>query len=466
MAQEIRYDNAGTIEFLYDLDRHEWFFIEMNPRIQVEHTVTEVITGIDLVRSQILIAQGHSLNSPELASRSPGCHPAHGYAIQCRVTTEDPENKLHPGLRPHSRLPLPGGFGLRLDGGMGYSGAVITPFYDSMLVKVIRAVHTFDLAWTAWTAPSASSASAASRRTFPSWRTSSPPRVPHRAGDDHPDRHLSGTLHLQAAPRPGHQAARLSGQHHRQRQPARQGLQARRTFDAPPCSHLRPSPSSAEGHPRSPARTGPQEIRRVDPQAKPPADHRHHLPRRPPVAHGHPGPHLRHARLRRRRGPSSGRRRHRPVLAGDVGRSDLRHRHAVPQRGSLGTPSPPARSRIPNICFQMLFRGSNAVGYSNYPDNVVAGFVRHAAEAGMDIFRIFDSLNYLPNLRVAMEAVQRPTPSARPRSATLATSSTPARQVLAQVLRPAGQGTGADGGPFPRDQGHGRALPSPRPASW
>ena len=96
MAREIRYDNAGTIEFLYDLDTHEWFFIEMNPRIQVEHTVTEVITGLDLVRAQILIAQGHALHGPEVGMPPQDDIPRNGYAIQCRITTEDPENKFMP----------------------------------------------------------------------------------------------------------------------------------------------------------------------------------------------------------------------------------------------------------------------------------------------------------------------------------------------------------------------------------
>ena len=96
IAREIRYDNAGTVEFLYDLDRHEWFFIEMNPRIQVEHTVTEVITGLDLVRAQILIAQGHSLHSPEVGMPAQDDIPRNGFALQCRITTEDPENKFVP----------------------------------------------------------------------------------------------------------------------------------------------------------------------------------------------------------------------------------------------------------------------------------------------------------------------------------------------------------------------------------
>src|SRR6201996_2699803 len=132
IAREIRYDNAGTIEFLYDLDKHEWFFIEMNPRIQVENTVTEVITGLDLVRAQILISQGHSLHGPEVNMPQQPDIQRNGYAIQCRVTTEDPENKFMPDYGKILAYRSPGGFGIRLDGGMGYSGAIITPFYDSM----------------------------------------------------------------------------------------------------------------------------------------------------------------------------------------------------------------------------------------------------------------------------------------------------------------------------------------------
>src|SRR5258707_8921939 len=146
MAREIRYDNAGTIEFLYDLDRHEWFFIEMNPRIQVEHTVTEVITGLDLVRAQILIAQGHRLHSAEVGMPSQDKVPRNGYAIQCRVTTEDPENKFMPDYGKLLAYRSPGGFGIRLDGGQGFAGSVITPFYDSMLVKVIASGQTYAMA--------------------------------------------------------------------------------------------------------------------------------------------------------------------------------------------------------------------------------------------------------------------------------------------------------------------------------
>src|SRR5690242_17978323 len=146
IAREIRYDNAGTIEFLYDLDKHEWFFIEMNPRIQVEHTVTEVITGLDLVRAQILIAQGFPLHGPEVNMPLQPDIARNGFAIQCRLTTEDPENKFTPDYGKILAYRSTGGFGIRLDGGMGYAGAVITPYYDSLLVKVIASAHSWDLA--------------------------------------------------------------------------------------------------------------------------------------------------------------------------------------------------------------------------------------------------------------------------------------------------------------------------------
>ena len=146
IAREIGYDNAGTVEFLLDLDHHDWFFIEMNPRIQVEHTVTEQITNVDLVRAQILVAQGAELHGPELALPTQDKIPRNGYAVQCRVTTEDPENKFMPNYGKILTFRVAEGFGIRLDGGMGDAGAVITPFYDSLLVKITATGGTFELA--------------------------------------------------------------------------------------------------------------------------------------------------------------------------------------------------------------------------------------------------------------------------------------------------------------------------------
>ncbi len=135
LARAAGYTNAGTVEFLVDADSGEWFFIEVNPRIQVEHTVTEMVTGIDLVRSQIQIAQGLNLHGPEMNLPAQDKVPLYGYALQCRITTEDPANGFVPDYGKIHTYRSPAGFGIRLDGGSAYSGAVITPYYDSLLVK-------------------------------------------------------------------------------------------------------------------------------------------------------------------------------------------------------------------------------------------------------------------------------------------------------------------------------------------
>jgi pyruvate carboxylase len=129
------YSNAGTVEFLVDAESEEWFFIEVNPRIQVEHTVTEMVTGVDLVRSQILVAQGHHLHAPPLSLPTQESLPLYGNALQCRITTEDPENNFAPDYGKITTYRSPAGFGIRLDGGTAYGGAILTPYYDSLLVK-------------------------------------------------------------------------------------------------------------------------------------------------------------------------------------------------------------------------------------------------------------------------------------------------------------------------------------------
>src|SRR6185295_15537419 len=128
--------NAATVEFLVDVEKQEFYFIEVNPRIQVEHTVTEMVTGIDLVRSQMLIAQGYDLHSPEVGLPPQDQMPLHGYALQCRVTTEDPQNNFVPDYGKIHTYRSPAGFGVRLDGASAYGGAVISPYYDSLLVKL------------------------------------------------------------------------------------------------------------------------------------------------------------------------------------------------------------------------------------------------------------------------------------------------------------------------------------------
>src|SRR5947208_6164828 len=136
LARAAGYENAGTVEFLVDAESGDWYFIEVNPRIQVEHTVTEMVTGIDIVRSQIQIAQGHELHRKPMSLPKQEQIVVNGYALQCRVTTEDPSNNFIPDYGKIHTYRSPAGFGIRLDGGSAYSGAIITPFYDSLLVKV------------------------------------------------------------------------------------------------------------------------------------------------------------------------------------------------------------------------------------------------------------------------------------------------------------------------------------------
>ena len=138
------YSNAGTVEFLLDVDTGEFYFIEVNPRIQVEHTVTEVVTGIDLVKAQIRIARGAKIGSDNSGVPQQENITVNGHAIQCRVTTEDPENNFIPDYGRLIAYRGATGFGIRLDGGTAYSGAVITPFYDSLLEKVTAWAPTAD----------------------------------------------------------------------------------------------------------------------------------------------------------------------------------------------------------------------------------------------------------------------------------------------------------------------------------
>ncbi len=401
MAREIRYDNAGTVEFLYDLDRHEWFFIEMNPRIQVEHTVTEVITGLDLVRAQILIAQGHALHSPEVGMPFQTEIPRNGYAIQCRITTEDPENKFIPDYGRILAYRAPGGFGVRLDGGMGYSGAVITPFYDSLLVKSITSAQTYEIAMNR------------ARRVLSEFRirgvkTNIPfleNLIAHpqfRAGQATTTL-IDNTPELFAFKPRRDRATKLLN------------FLGNVTVNGNP---------HAKGY-RPDKPFAPAPLLAYDHRVTPPAGSRQLLLQLGPKKFAE-------WTLKQKRlliTDTTWRDAHQSLMATRVRSYDMLAAadalaHRTPELFSLemwgGATFDTAmrflnedpwerlrqlRARVPNICFQMLFRGANAVGYTNYPDNVVAGFVKHAAANGMDIFRVFDSLNYLPNLRVAMESV-------------------------------------------------------------
>ena len=410
LAREIRYDNAGTIEFLVNADQpREWCFIEMNPRIQVEHTVTEMITGVDLVRAQILIAQGCSLFDPELDVPRQEAVPRIGYAVQCRVTTEDPANKFPPDYGRILSYRSPAGFGIRLDGAMGDTGSVITPFYDSLLVKVTSSGPKFEIALQRMD------------RALREFRIRGvKTNIPF----------LDNVIHDPAF-RAGAATTNLIDT-----TPALFEFKIRRDRATKLLAYL--GDVIVNGNPEVKGR----HLERVpappavSPSHPPPIPEYDHRQKPPPGTRG----------LLQALGPrrfadwilaqkrllitdTTFRDAHQSLMAARVRTYDLlaaadalarrlpgifslecwggatfdtalRFLHEDPyQRLAL------LRERIPNICFQMLLRGANGVGYSNYPDNVITGFVRHAAGTGIDLFRVFDSLNYVPNMRVALDAV-------------------------------------------------------------
>ncbi|MAC53521.1 MAG: pyruvate carboxylase, partial [Gimesia sp.] len=143
IGQSVNYELAGTVEFLLDADTNQFYFIEVNPRIQVEHTVTEEVTGVDIVKSQILLAQGAKLNDPGIRINSQEELQTHGFALQCRVTTEDPTNNFMPDYGRVAHYRSASGMGVRLDAGTAFSGAMVFPYYDSLLVKVTTWARTF-----------------------------------------------------------------------------------------------------------------------------------------------------------------------------------------------------------------------------------------------------------------------------------------------------------------------------------
>ena len=406
IAREIRYDNAGTIEFLYDLDKHEFFFIEMNPRIQVEHTVTEVITGLDLVRAQILIAQGYLLHGPEVGMPPQDNIARNGYAIQCRLTTEDPDNKFTPDYGRILAYRSTGGFGIRLDGGMGYAGAVITPYYDSLLVKVTASAHSWDLARhrmdralrefrirglktnIQFLENVINNPVFSAGRATTTLVDNTPELYKFTARKDRATKVLNFLGNVI-----------VNGNSHAK------GFKLTKAFEAAKVPADDPKAPMPSGTRDLLLKLGPKKF------AEWTAKQKRLLITDTTFRDAHQS--LMATRMRtydmlacaaplaRRLGAAETGIFSMEMWGGATFDSAMRFLNEDPWERLRQL-----RAAIPNICFQMLFRGSNAVGYSNYPDNVVTGFVKHAAASGMDLFRIFDSLNYLPNLRTAMEAVQ------------------------------------------------------------
>jgi pyruvate carboxylase len=402
LARAAGYSNAGTVEFLVDTETGEWYFIEVNPRIQVEHTVTEMVTGIDLVRAQIQVAQGLALHGPEMNLPSQAAVPLYGYALQCRITTEDPANGFVPDYGRIHTYRSPAGFGIRLDGGSAYGGAVITPFYDSLLVKT-----------TAW-GPDFHIACQRMDRALREFRVRGvKTNIPFLENVvNHPDfqagnvntRWLEDTKSLfRFVPRRDRATKLL-------------------TYLADVIVHGNPA---VAGKPQ-PARIRTAPVPPHDSSA-PPEGTRQILAKLGPEGFAEWTTQQKRLLLT----DTTFRDAHQSLLATRVRTHDMlqianfvSHRlHNLYSLEMWGGATfdvtmrflyedPFARLRqlreaIPNIAFQMLLRASNAVGYTAYPDNVVAEFIYEAAAQGMDIFRIFDSLNWLPNMKASMEAVRK-----------------------------------------------------------
>ena len=401
LARQAWYYNAGTVEFLMDADSSDWFFIEVNPRVQVEHTVTEMVTGIDIVRTQIQVAQGFSLHSREIGLPPQADIPLHGYALQCRITTEDPANGFVPDYGKIHTYRSPAGFGIRLDGASAYGGAVITPFYDSLLVKITSWGREFQHACQRMD------------RALREFRIRGvKTNIPFLENVvNHPEFQQ------------GDVTTRFLDEN-----PSLFKFAQRRDRATKVLSYI--AEVSVNGNPEVAGKPRPPIFREA---AIPPHD-----ASAPPKgtrqlldefgAEGFAKWMLGQKRLLVT--DTTFRDAHQSLMATRVRTYDMLAianwvAHKLPQLFSLemwgGATFDVAlrflhedpwerlrllRQAVPNICFQMLLRASNAVGYTAYPDNVVREFIRESAAQGIDIFRVFDSLNWLPNMKVAVEAAR------------------------------------------------------------
>ncbi|KFL17243.1 pyruvate carboxylase [Geobacillus stearothermophilus] len=400
LMKSVGYVNAGTVEFLVSGD--EFYFIEVNPRIQVEHTITEMITGIDIVQSQILIADGFSLHSPEVGIPKQEDIRINGYAIQSRVTTEDPLNNFMPDTGKIMAYRSGGGFGVRLDAGNGFQGAVITPYYDSLLVKVSTWALTFE------------QAARKMLRNLREFRIRGiKTNIPFLENVVQHPKFLSGeydtsfidtTPELFVFPRRKDRGTKMLTYIGTVTVNGFPGIGKKKkpVFDKPRVPKLSETEPIPAGTKQMLDERGAEGLIRW-------------IQEQPRVLLT----------------DTTFRDAHQSLLATRVRTIDLLRiaeptARLLPNLFSLemwgGATFDVAyrflkedpwdrllklRERIPNVLFQMLLRSANAVGYKNYPDNVIREFVEKSAQAGIDVFRIFDSLNWVKGMTVAIDAVRQ-----------------------------------------------------------
>jgi pyruvate carboxylase len=400
IAKATSYVGAGTVEYLMDMDSAKFYFIEVNPRIQVEHTVTEVVTGIDIVKAQIHILEGFAIGTPESGVPKQEDIRLNGHALQCRITTEDPEQNFIPDYGRITGYRSASGFGIRLDGGTAYPGAVITRYYDPLLVKV-----------TAWS-PSPQETIARMDRALREFRirgvatnlTFLEAIITHPKFKDntYTTRFIDTTPELFQQVKRQDRATKLLT------------YLADVTVNGHPEAKGRPKPSADAAKPVIPRLQGEiidgtkQKLDALGPKkfAEWVRAEKRVLLTDTTMRDGHQS--LLATRVR----------------TYDIARIAGTYARALPNLFSLEcwggatfdvsmrflTEDPwerlaKVREDAPNLLLQMLLRGANGVGYKNYPDNVVKYFVRQAAKGGIDVFRVFDCLNWVDNMRVSMDAV-------------------------------------------------------------
>ncbi len=400
LARATSYVAAGTVEFLMNADTEEFYFIEVNPRIQVEHTVTEEITGIDIVKAQIHVVEGAEIGTPESGVPLQKDIKLNGHALQCRITTEDPEQNFIPDYGRITAYRGATGFGIRLDGGTAYSGAVITRFYDPLLEKV-----------TAW-APTPREAIARMDRALREFRIRGVATNltfleaiighPKFLDNSYTTRFIDTTPDLFSQVKRKDRATKLMN------------YLADVTVNGHPETKGRAKPNPDAAAPRVPFHGGaaPDGTKQLLDQLGPKKfatwmrEQRQVLVTDTTMRDGHQS--LLATRMRTH----------------DIAAIAGTYSRALPQLLSLEcwggatfdvsmrflTEDPwerlsKVREAAPNLLLQMLLRGANGVGYTNYADNVVKYFVRQAAKGGVDLFRVFDCLNWVENMRVSMDAV-------------------------------------------------------------
>lgn len=394
IAKAVDYMNAGTVEFL--LDKHgQHYFIEVNPRIQVEHTVTEMVTGIDIVQSQILVSQGYSLDSDKIGIKSQDDIKVNGFSIQCRVTTEDPQNNFAPDTGIIDIYRTGSGAGIRLDGGNGFTGSVISPYYDSLLVKVISWSRTFEDA-------SKKLNRALKEIKIRGVKTNIPFLINVL---NHPD-FISGkcdtgfiNLNEGLFDISAKKDIELKVLNYIGEKVVNKTKGVKAEFDYPRIPKI-DRPGVQRGSKQILDERGPDGLVNWI------KDNKRLLITDTTLRDAHQSLMATRVRTNDMYDISKAL----SVLGNDLFSLEMWGGATFDVAYRFLNESPwerlrVLREKIPNILLQMLIRGSNAVGYKNYPDNVVREFVQQSSKSGIDVFRIFDALNYIEGMKIATEEV-------------------------------------------------------------